>query len=128
MFGLIFLLVLLTYSYAQMTFVNSTNASIIANMSKVCASAPVTNLNICNTTCNQCLTSNSYLCLSCDEQFFLSSTACKLDTSIHNYTSEKYFDKLDVNFMISDQASFTYSDGSALSASNVVEVCMANTY
>jgi hypothetical protein len=72
----------LTANY--ITVVNSTEG--IAEMERLCSSAPISDLNMCNNTCLECVASNSRKCAYCHEQFNLVNQDCVLDDNFHNYT------------------------------------------
>ena len=104
---LVMMLCCTIYAANQITLAND---SYVEVMKKVCAGAPVSNLNLCNNTCFQCNTGNSYKCSSCNSQLKFLTDSCVLDNSIHSYTIYNYLNSLTEDLMTTDLSKFIYAD------------------
>lgn len=124
---LLFFLTLLALTCTQPTVV--TDATTVASYALTCSQAPVSNLGLCNNTCQTCSSSSSFACATCPTQFSLSNQVCTLDTSIHTYTAYRYVNALNLASMTTDVANFYYVDtGVALNVTKIVEVCKSNSF
>lgn len=105
-----------------------TDATSIASYILTCSQAPVSNLGLCNNTCQTC-GSSSYMCATCPTQFSLSNQICSLDNSIHTYTAYRYVNSLNLASMVADVANFYYVDtGVALNVTKILQICKANSF
>ena len=121
----LFYLTLLALACAQPTVV--TDPTTVAGYALTCSQVPVSNLGLCNNTCQTC-GSSPYMCATCPTQFALSNQLCSVDNNIHTYTVYRYLNPLNLDSMAVDIASFTYSDtGVALNVTKVVQVCKSGT-
>ncbi len=95
----------------------------------LCATAPFSNLGLCNNTCLTC-SSNGYSCASCPAQLSLTNNLCNIDTSgAHNYTVNRYLNTLNDKVMGTDAKNFELSDtGERMNISHVTAICQNSTY
>ena len=56
-----------------------------------CTGSPYWRLNRCNISCSTCLANDQTKCLTCDDNFTLSSTYCKLKNDTNTYILQEYF-------------------------------------
>lgn len=123
---LVFFLTLLALILAQPTVV--TNATTVAGYALTCSQAPVSNLGLCNNTCQTC-GSSSYMCATCPTQFSLSNQICSKDNNIHTYTVYRYVNSLNLASMAADISNFYYYDtGVVLNVTKVLQICKANSF
>lgn len=83
----IFLCVLLVM-HVGCTITTTTNST---TLSSYCTGSPHWNLNQCNVTCSTCLSTDQSKCLTCDNNFTLSSVYCMLSNDSYTYILQQYF-------------------------------------
>lgn len=97
------------------------------SLSKYCTGSPYWSLNHCNISCATCLSNDQTKCLTCENNFTLSSVYCILTNDTNTYILQQYFSSTTVS-----SSDLTLWSNSAvnkkLTTSNTVSICYTNSY
>ena len=103
-------------------------ATILNNYASICTSAPPTTLNLCNSTCLNCLSTSASKCSTCSEGYYLDETSCLINNTNYNYSYYSYLG-LNKTHALNTVASLRYTSSNAsLTANRIVSICMTSSY
>jgi len=107
---------------AGLTIVNDDST-----LSGYCMGTPYWSLNHCNVTCATCLANDQTKCLTCNDNFTLSTVYCLLTNNTYTYILQQYF----TSTIVSSSDLTLWSNSAVnkkLTTGNTVSICYPNSY
>jgi hypothetical protein len=121
-----------TNSTAYFTYYDNTmNAASVPGYvtlnKSTCATAPVTRLGLCNSTCLICVATDPTKCATCDLGFYLDGTSCMINQTNYKYNNFSYIGTT-LNDASSTITNFRYTASNASLTTNMIVSICASTY